>query len=217
MKKPFQASWLNIANLLSILRLLLLPIFLWLAYQYSLDPNLNFLSLLLLLLLFGALTDFFDGYLARHLKQETRLGRYLDPICDKIVGISIFSLLSLNFYFPLWAYGFYLLRELVSIGTGTFFHFRHKLQAMPNFLGKIAVSLSVPLVAWYLTLPLLSMEGEAGDWLLNPLPLTYLWIGFLGGSMIFSGYKYRNVLFRVTPVFQSFGIWEKKKTKNERN
>ena len=199
-EKKSSNSWLNIANLLSILRLLILPIFLWLAHSYSIDPKESYLAYLLLLVLFGALTDFFDGYLARRLKQETKLGRFLDPACDKIVGISIFSLLSLSFHFPLWAYAFYLAREILSIGVGIYLYFRHRLQAMPNYLGKLAVTLSVPLVAWYLAVPYLAMNFKAEHWLLDPRPLSYLWITLLGGSALFFTSTYWNIIFHFPRV-----------------
>ena len=190
-----QERWLNIANLLSILRLVLLPFFLYFAYEYSMDPQGSFFALLLLIIFAMTLTDFFDGYLARHLKQETNLGRYLDPICDKIVGLSTFSLLSLSFHFPLWAYGLYLLREILSITVGFFLYFKRNLQGKPNYLGKLAVALSAPLAAWYLAVPYIEMELSWGHWLLEPMPLTYLWIFLLAGSVFLFGFSYWNIVF----------------------
>ena len=194
-KGIFQGAWLNIANLLSILRLVLLPLFLYLAYQYSLDPQGSFFAWILLLIFIGALSDFFDGYLARRLKQETKLGRYLDPLCDKIVGISTFSLLSLSFHFPLWAYGLYLLRELLSITLGLFLYFKRNLQGAPNYLGKLAVTLSAPLITWYLAIPWLKKELALGHWLLEPVVLTYVWIFMLAGSMLLFAFRYWNIIF----------------------
>lgn len=191
----FQRNWLNIANLLSILRLTLLPFFLYLAYRYSLDPQEAFFAWLLLIIFIAALTDFLDGYLARRFKQETRLGRYLDPMCDKILVISSLSLLSFSFGFPLWAYGFYLLREILSVGVGLFLYFKRNLQGEPNYLGKLAVALASLLITWYLAVPWLRTELVSGHWLLDPMPLTYLWTLILLGSMFVFGFSYWNIIF----------------------
>lgn len=78
--------WLTVPNALSILRLLLAPIVVWLVLTGSVPA----LGVALVLMVIAELTDFFDGFLARALKQETEIGRLIDPVCDVIYHVSVF-------------------------------------------------------------------------------------------------------------------------------
>ena len=49
----------------------------------------------LVLLVIAGLTDLFDGYLARKLHQQTRIGQYLDPIADKLLLSTLFMVLAI--------------------------------------------------------------------------------------------------------------------------
>ncbi len=68
---------MNAANILTLLRLALAPVFAWLLYTSQWLPA--FVTLLI-----AIVTDMTDGYLARRLKEETAVGRFLDPLADKI-------------------------------------------------------------------------------------------------------------------------------------
>lgn len=79
----------NIANILTVARLLLLPIIIAL---FFVDTGWS-AWLCLLVYTIGAITDFFDGYLARKLNQISAFGTFLDPISDKIFVSTILILL----------------------------------------------------------------------------------------------------------------------------
>lgn len=81
--KPRTMHW-NLPNLLTILRLLAAP-GVAVLFLYFHRPFADWFALALFGL--AALTDFFDGYLARAWKQETRLGAMLDPIADKAMVV----------------------------------------------------------------------------------------------------------------------------------
>ena len=80
------SRWLTLPNALSILRLILAPIVVWLMLSGSVEA----LAVALILMIVAELTDFFDGYLARALKQESEIGRLIDPVCDVIYHVSVF-------------------------------------------------------------------------------------------------------------------------------
>jgi CDP-diacylglycerol---serine O-phosphatidyltransferase len=71
-----------------------------------------------LLFVFAILTDFLDGYLARKYGQATALGKYMDPLADKILINLTVSGLALVSGFPLWALSIFLLRDVLLIIFG---------------------------------------------------------------------------------------------------
>jgi CDP-diacylglycerol--glycerol-3-phosphate 3-phosphatidyltransferase len=75
---------MNIANKITILRMILIPIFL----IVLLSNIANNLLIALVLFLVASFTDFLDGYLARKLDLVTKLGKFMDPLADKLLVIS---------------------------------------------------------------------------------------------------------------------------------
>lgn len=72
---------MNIPNGLTLFRVLLIPIFVLVYYLPW--PWAHFVSAVIFAL--AAVTDWFDGYLARKLKQMSAFGRFLDPVADKLI------------------------------------------------------------------------------------------------------------------------------------
>lgn len=77
---------LNIPNLLSLLRIILIPLLIYLLYTKS---------WIWALILFAAasLTDLLDGWSARKLNQESEFGKFIDPLADKFLVISVLAAL----------------------------------------------------------------------------------------------------------------------------
>ena len=72
---------INIPNALTILRIVLIPVLVVVFYL----PFRNHLQVAALIFAFAAVTDWFDGYLARRLGQMTAFGAFLDPVADKLM------------------------------------------------------------------------------------------------------------------------------------
>lgn len=86
-------KYLNIPNTLTILRISLVPIFIIVFY---IPWKFNYIATSIIFIL-ASLTDYFDGYLARKLKQESAFGRFLDPVADKlIVAVALVLLVQKN-------------------------------------------------------------------------------------------------------------------------
>jgi len=77
-------DWLNIPNMLSYLRIILIPVFIYLLTLKTLEAW----TLAVIVFIIAAFTDFLDGWVARLLKQESEFGKFIDPIADKILVIS---------------------------------------------------------------------------------------------------------------------------------
>lgn len=80
-ESPVASPLLNIPNILTMLRVALIPVLVVLAY---LPYDWRFLVAAGVFLL-AAITDWFDGYLARKLNQSSAFGRFLDPVADKLM------------------------------------------------------------------------------------------------------------------------------------
>jgi len=72
---------LNIPNALTLLRILLIPVLVLLFYLPSLHDSVAAAAVFAI----AAVTDWFDGYLARRLEQTTTFGAFLDPVADKLM------------------------------------------------------------------------------------------------------------------------------------
>lgn len=69
----------NMPNILTVFRILLIPVIIFCFFLQSITGNIIILSVFV----FCCVTDFLDGYFARIFKQTTKLGQILDPIADK--------------------------------------------------------------------------------------------------------------------------------------
>lgn len=91
--------FINVPNLFSSLRIILIPLFLYLLLLRT--SRSMFWALVVFCI--ASLTDLIDGWSARRLNQETELGRFLDPLADKFLVISAFiALLYLDPLIPYW-------------------------------------------------------------------------------------------------------------------
>lgn len=100
----------NLPNILSIIRILLAPVFLILFLQ----ETFLWAATSLFIFIFAALTDFFDGYFARRYKATSPFGTFLDPLADKILTFTgFFCLLFIDpVQFPFWMILIILFRDI---------------------------------------------------------------------------------------------------------
>lgn len=121
---------MNLPNSLTILRILLIPVFLgfliYERYEYSLA-----------VLVLAGLTDGLDGTIARVANQRTRLGAYLDPLADKLLLTSGFVTLSVLHLVPSWIAIVVVSRDMMLM-TGTLLArlTESHLDISPTLLGK---------------------------------------------------------------------------------
>jgi len=111
----------SIPNLLSAIRILLVPVFIVLILNKKVFEG-------LLVFLIASASDGLDGFIARLFNQKTKLGQFLDPAADKLLmdaSYIVLSLSSLGFanVIPLWLTGWVLGRDILIV-TASFFLFR---------------------------------------------------------------------------------------------
>ena len=99
MKRFRKQDIITVPNLISYLRLLLIPVFCWVYIHAESQKD---YMLATGIVLFSSFTDLFDGMLARKLNQVTELGKMLDPVADKLTHGALAICLALR-YPLMWA------------------------------------------------------------------------------------------------------------------
>jgi len=101
---------MNLPNLITIGRILLVPLTIWLIVSD------DFLLAFLVFIIAGV-SDGVDGFLARRYKLHTELGRYLDPLADKLLLVSIYVTLGFQRHLPPWLVILVVSRDVMIIGA----------------------------------------------------------------------------------------------------
>ncbi|MFC7479439.1 CDP-diacylglycerol--glycerol-3-phosphate 3-phosphatidyltransferase [Luedemannella flava] len=152
----------NVANGLTLLRIVLIPIFVLLVVASEMtDPALRMLACVA----FGvaSLTDFVDGWIARTWNQVTSFGKVADPIADKALTGTALVLLSLYDHLPWWVTVVILFREL-GITALRFWVLRYEVIAASRG-GKVKTALQILAIAWYLW-PMPDGLAAVGPWIM---------------------------------------------------
>jgi len=181
---------LTLPNALSLLRLLAIPLFMWLA----LVPQEDGWAALTLAL--AGITGYLDGFLARRWNQISRVGQLLDPIADRLSTLAVLVVFLVRGVVPWWFVVLLLGRDL-TLAVRMAALKRHGITGLPvNFVGKAATAnllLSFPLLMW----------GVSAD---SGLPLVARVVGWAfalwgAGLYVYSGLLYlrqaRAVLLRL--------------------
>ncbi|MEN2417588.1 MULTISPECIES: CDP-alcohol phosphatidyltransferase family protein [Streptomyces] len=128
---------LTIPNILSMARLVGVPVFLWLILWKEFGgPDTKYWALLVLAL--SGVSDYLDGKLARRWNQISSLGRILDPAADRLYILSTLVGLTWRGILPLWVTAALLARELMLLVAVAALARHNYGPPQVNFLGKAA-------------------------------------------------------------------------------
>ena len=97
------------ANKITVLRIILIPVFLLFAYNHLMVPA-------LIVYLVACLSDMADGYIARHYNQITNFGKFMDPLADKMLVLAAMCFFIENGQMPGWVVAVVLFREFAVSG-----------------------------------------------------------------------------------------------------
>ena len=168
---------LNLANFLTLIRILTIPFFLvCLAYHRYLEA--------LIIFVFGGITDFFDGLAARWMNQQTPLGAFLDPVADKLLVFASYLMLGAIESIPMWLAVVVISRDvLILLGFGVIYlMLEEQPEIKPTRIGKWSTMLQ--LLTLGLALALLHRPG-----IVSPRLLDFL-IAATSLATIVSGIQY---------------------------
>ncbi|MDH5716940.1 MAG: CDP-alcohol phosphatidyltransferase family protein [Spirochaetia bacterium] len=139
-RELFEYRVFTISNFLSMVRIFLVPLIWYYLEKSTTDPEYNYFAAVIGFIM--VLTDYFDGFLARRLGQETPLGQYLDPVADKITIISVAFMLYEYKDYPLWIIVVVIIREIIGTFGGGYLLIKREILGRPNYWGKGGVAMA---------------------------------------------------------------------------
>ncbi|HEV8584400.1 MAG TPA: CDP-diacylglycerol--glycerol-3-phosphate 3-phosphatidyltransferase [Methylomirabilota bacterium] len=164
---------MGLANWLTVLRILLIPVFVTLlVYRRP--------GYALVVFVAAAATDLLDGYVARHRGLSSRLGAFLDPMADKLLLVSSFVTLTWLKALPFWIAAVVISRDVILMVGALVIHMAGgRIHPRPTRAGKLATFFQVLTV----------LAGLASYFLTAPLGLTaIMWVA--AAFTIVSGLQY---------------------------
>lgn len=172
-KKRRRVDPMNLANFLTLTRILLVPVILWMLVADSGRPGIadDYLKLgAMVVIWIASLTDFYDGKIAREYQIETKLGKFLDPVADKVLVCSLFVIFVSTHRIAPWILITMLWREFavlglrvqlasegVNLGASRWAKFKTIFQLTAVVAVMIVICLEVLAVSGDLAVPLVSM------------------------------------------------------------
>ena len=143
---------MNVPNILSLARIILTPLFIILLFA---DFKMAKVFALLVFAI-AAITDAYDGYLARKYNQITPEGKFLDPLADKILVLSAFISFAFINIIDFWMVGIIIFRDLFVTGL-RFIMSSRGFEFVTSKLSKYKTAFQLTIII--LTLIFISIEG----------------------------------------------------------
>lgn len=170
-KRPTWQEVFSIPNLLTYFRFVLIPVFVWLYLRG--DYTVAGAALVL-----SALTDLFDGKIARHFNQITELGILLDPIADKLTEGAVLLCLVMRYRLMAVLIGIYVLKEGFMAVAGAVMLRRRKKLGGAMWFGKVCTAV------FYIVTLVLTFYPSVPPKVADPMMLV------CGGMMLFTLVRY---------------------------
>jgi cardiolipin synthase (CMP-forming) len=144
-------SPVNLANLVTIGRLLMVAPLVWLIVTERLEAA-------FWLFIAAAASDAVDGFIAKNFNARTNLGSYLDPLADKVLLNGIYLALAMGHWLPAWLAALVIGRDLLIVLGVVMIRRRHSVfQPRPLLIGKVNTLAQILLAACVL--------AEVGGWI----------------------------------------------------
>ncbi len=176
----------TIPNVISFIRLLTVPVFLWLLITSNDGPALT-------ILIIATTSDFIDGMIARNFNQVSRLGMYLDPMSDRLfIAASVIGL-AIRGLIPIPLLAIVLARDVLLLTVVLVRRLRIADFPRVTFVGKTAT------FVLFTAFPVIVLGTV---WTSSPVPLEFIgWLlGGVGAGIYWvAGIGYLGVLLRTTP------------------
>lgn len=169
---------INVPNILTIFRILLVPVFV----NFILDDR---LSAALVVFMIAGVTDALDGFIARAFSQRTELGANLDPLADKILLVTAFVVLAFKGLIPVWLCSLVILRDMIIFAVVLYLRkVGRTVKIEPSFVGKLTTFFQIVTIVYALF-----VAGQPDA--------VFLFVTFTtAGLTIYTGYSYAQREFK---------------------
>lgn len=171
----------SIPNLLSLLRLLLIPVFI--IMFFSSFPNHRGVAAAVLVL--SGLTDCLDGFIARRFNMVTEIGKLLDPLADKLTQAAVCICLFIAYPWLIWLLVLFIVKEALMIAGGLGILRKGLAIGSSRWYGKLSTVIFYIVMITVIAFPLLPDQAV--------LALILIALGF----MVFSFVMYLGVYIRL--------------------
>ncbi len=162
-----------LANIITYSRIVLSFIFVYCLVQYTLAWNIAALFIFIL----AALTDYWDGAIARSLNQVSPFGALMDPIADKVLNFSAFFVFAYLGLLPYWIVGAMLFRE-IAITLFRLWVVNHSGEVISaQFWGKLKTVIQMILIFWFIFIIIFNLPYQGG--LLFTVSTALVWLTLL--------------------------------------
>ena len=169
----------TVANAVSVVRLMAIPVFLWLVIE-------DRLLIAFVLLVVAVLTDFVDGMIARRMNEITKLGQFLDPFADRLFIAATVIALAIQDVVPWWFVIAVMLRDAL-LGIGGVVMARYGAATLPvKWWGKVATFAMLVVLPLFLLGAVVPEIGEITNpiaWMLALATVALYWV--VGFSYLF--------------------------------
>jgi cardiolipin synthase len=166
----------NLANLISLARLILVPVVVWAIIAGE-------LGLAFAIFVLAGLSDAVDGFVARHFTGQSVFGSYLDPLADKALLTSVYVALGHEGYLPVWLVILVVFRDILIVG-GVLLLFtlgKGGSKMEPLLISKINTAAQIVLAA-------MALGGEALN--MPQTMIVVVLVAFVAVTTVLSGASY---------------------------
>lgn len=176
--KPKKDDLFKVPNILCYVRILLVPLFIYLFLS-----GYHWQSALIVIL--AAATDILDGYIARHFNMITDWGKFIDPVADKLMQFSMLAVTILKIKWVFILAVLFVIKELLLLIVGLYIYHKDYNLDGSNWAGKLCTVILDGVMLIFIAFPT------------PPEPIALILIGLVIIFMILSFVVYLNEYIKI--------------------
>lgn len=165
--KKMGSDFFNIPNMISIFRILLIPV---IVYLYCFLHN-DFWTLMVII--FSTLTDIADGIIARKCNMITDFGKFIDPVADKLTQITVFICLVTRFNLMLLPLIILVVKEVGSLLLRWVLFNKTGIVEGAHWHGKLSTGVVILIIVLHLVFPTMHASISSGLIIFSSLLMVY--------------------------------------------
>jgi cardiolipin synthase len=143
------------------MRLFMVPVIIWLIIDQQ-------FGLAFILFVAAGISDLLDGLLARLLKSQTMVGKFLDPLADKVLLVGVFVTLGIQGFIPSWLVILVTFRDFLILGGALLaLLYSSNLEIKPLFISKVNTVLQLIMIIFVLAKMVLNRPPTVYDQVLS--------------------------------------------------